>query len=103
MRRQPVLVAQLVNCFDAWLVGGSALDSPDAPRDWDVVVSPSKWNQIAQLIPKDAKVNSFGGWKCQSEGCEVDVWPEELNSLLTNHFVKAAYHPRSDTRILIGR
>lgn len=102
MRKYPIIVSQLVNCFDGWLVGGSAFET--GPKDYDVVIDPGNWNKVAQMIPKDAKVNSFGGWKFKDEGgVEVDVWPETLNSLMTNHFVKNLYHPRSNTAIQIVR
>lgn len=51
------------------------------------------------LIPSDAIPNTFGGWKCQSEGREVDVWPGDLSSLFTNHLCRDAWHPKTNTRV----
>lgn len=101
MTRYPTIVAQLVNCFDAWVVGSAA--SKENPRDYDLVIDPANWSKAAQIIPKDAKVNSFGGWKFTSSGIEVDVWPETLNNLLTNYHCTEAYHPRSGTFIKMKR
>jgi len=84
-------------CFDGWLVGSSADPDNKTPRDYDIVISPANWSKAAQLIPADAKVNSFGGWKCVSEGIELDVWPEDLNQLLSSAMIKFIYHPRSKT------
>lgn len=50
-------------------------------------------------MPDNAVPNTFGGWKCQSEGREVDVFPGELSWLFTNDLAKYAFHPRSGKRI----
>jgi hypothetical protein len=63
------------------------------------VIPFSHWKDAAMLIPKDAKVNTFGGWKCVSEGVEVDVWPGDLGWLMTNSAFTYAWHPRTGTRI----
>jgi hypothetical protein len=100
MRQYPALVAKLVVCYDGWIVGSAA--KPDAElenvRDWDVIIPYSEWSGAAQLIPLDAKVNTFGGWKCISEGKIVDVWPDDLTKVLTNFSVNYIWHPRSNTR-----
>jgi hypothetical protein len=72
-------------------------------RDFDVLVPFSYWQQAAMLIPPTAVPNTFGGWKCQSEGREVDVWPGELAWLLTNHAARWAWHPRTGVRRIIDR
>lgn len=41
----------------------------------------SQWAMAAPLIPRDAVPNTFGGWKCQSGGRVVDVWPGDLETL----------------------
>lgn len=51
-------------------------------NDYDLLVPYEKWNDINLLIPKNAVVNSFGGWKFKTkdfEGreVEVDVWPDD--------------------------
>lgn len=99
MRAEPELVSKLVIIHDAWVVGSAADPNNKEPRDWDVIVPYSKWNAACQLIPKDAKVNSFGGFKCISEGKEVDVWPDELGNVMQCQKAKFAWHPRSGIRL----
>lgn len=96
----PKLVIALCNNHDAWIVGSSA--RPDAVhpvRDYDVQVTFSEWGKAAHLIPRDAVPNSFGGWKCKSDGIEVDVWPGELGWLMQNSRAVWAWHPSSDVRL----
>ena len=97
MRTLPALVCKLTHLHDAWVVGSAA--KPDADlekaRDFDVLVPYSHWQAAAALVPADARPNTFGGWKCQSEEREVDVWPGELGWLMTNHASKWAWHPKS--------
>ena len=96
----PTLVNALCYGHDAWIVGSAANKDNLNPRDIDVFVPFSEWGPAAFLIPKDAVRNSFGGWKCMSDGYEVDVWPGELSWLLVNNKTKYAWHPRSDTRVI---
>ncbi|MDP1712680.1 MAG: hypothetical protein Q8K86_09520 [Candidatus Nanopelagicaceae bacterium] len=67
-------------------------------RDYDVVVPFYEWGKAAVLIPKNAKPNTFGGWKCVSEGKVVDVWPGDLGWLMQNAVLKNVWHPRSGVR-----
>lgn len=96
----PRLVSQFVTNFDAWIVGSAA--EPNATletvRDYDILVPFAYWQQAAILIPKDAIVNTFGGWKCQSDGKSIDIWPGDLSWLLTHARVKIAWHPKSGAR-----
>lgn len=91
-RSFPLLVCQLVELCDAWIIG-SAVNTLN-PRDYDVVVPMSFWPQAASLIPKDAKVNAYGGWKCISEGKEVDVWPGELGMFLQRASCYGCWQPK---------
>lgn len=100
MGRMPPLVQKLTTHFDAWVIGSAAIK--DDPRDWDVVVPFYMWGKAAQLIPPDAKVNTFGGWKVISDGIEVDVWPDDIGRLLAySPKFKAAWHPVSDVKIVV--
>jgi len=81
----PALVCKL-GVFDGWLVGSSS------KRDYDVLVPLSRWQEASQLITADAKPNTFGGWKCQSENAVIDVWPGELTWLAINKPFKQATH-----------
>jgi hypothetical protein len=52
------------------------------------------------LIPLDAKVNTFGGFKCKCGDYEIDVWPGDLGALMQNQLAKHAWHPRSGARLV---
>ena len=95
----PKLVIALTHNCDAWIVGSSADPSVESPRDWDVIVPFNCWGLAAHLIPRDAKCNTFGGWKCDSDGVEVDVWPGDLGWLMQHPKAKYAWHPRSGCRL----
>ena len=74
-RKLPSLVAMLTTSHDAWIVGSAADPDVENPKDFDVQVPYSEWGKACMLIPKDAKVNCLGGFKCKSDGVDVDVWP----------------------------
>jgi len=93
----PDLVVKLVYSCNGW-VFGSACET-DNPRDYDVFIPLSYWRRATMLIPKDAKINSMGGFKCLSEGKEVDVWTGEMSDMLASRFFKCAYHPITDIKI----
>lgn len=100
----PALVCKLTHAHEAWIVGSAADPKTDhtLPRDYDVLVPFSHWQEAAMLIPPDAKPNTFGGWKCKSEGQEVDVWPGDLGWLLTNSAAKWAWHLRTGCRVCVN-
>lgn len=94
----PKLVVALCTNFDAWIVGSAADPSNDNPRDIDVLVPIYSWGQACHLIPKNAKVNSLGGWKCFDD-IEIDIWPGDLGWLMQSSRSKYAWHPRSGIRL----
>ena len=96
----PRLVGQLVTLYDAWIVGGAANPQADNVRDFDVMVPYRNWPKASLIIPKNATVNTFGGWKCESDGKVVDVWPDDLDTILNSNLNIYAWHPRSGTRIM---
>lgn len=105
MKSYPILVCKLAQLCDAWIVGSAADPNVDLNlvKDFDILVPYYRWNEAAMLIPANAKVNSFGGWKCDSNGKEVDVWPEDLGHFLTNHNGQGKYalQLRSGVRVQI--
>lgn len=103
MRKLPTLVLKLTHGHEAWVVGSAAAPGADLAtvRDFDVLVPYGEWQRAALLLPSDAKPNSFGGWKCQSEGREVDVWPGDLGWLLTNKASQWAWHARTGVRVSV--
>lgn len=80
----PVFARVLTNDYDGYIVGGSALyltgKSNDKPRDWDIIIEPSVWPKLLRNIPKETKLNSFGGFKLDN----VDFWPEDVGSFFRN-------------------
>lgn len=97
MTQLPGLVAQIVMSCNGFLVGGAANPEVTEPRDYDIIIPIDSWFQAAQLIPKTATVNTFGGWKFKTEAYTVDIWPEGLN-ILTTAMSKYIWHPRSGKR-----
>lgn len=98
-RTMPKIVCALTHNHDAWVVGSAADPQNANPRDYDVQVPFSEWGKAAHLIPADAKPNAFGGWKCVSDGVEVDVWPGELGWIMRQNRSRWAWHPSSGVRL----
>lgn len=81
LREMPTLVRVLANQHGAWVVGGAAkfmCGVGPRPRDWDVIVPESEWPAASKHFPYGASVNTMGGIKAVSDGCEVDVWASGL-------------------------
>lgn len=97
--KYPKEVSLLANMYDAWIIGGAAIE--DNPRDYDVYVPMKFWREASALIPREAKINTFGGFKFISEGKEVDVWTGEMADMFSSVYFRAALHPR--TGILITK
>jgi hypothetical protein len=100
----PPTVSKLTHGFDAWVVGSAADPNNDNPNDFDVQVPYSTWGQACFLIPKDAKVNSFCGFKFEEDGVTIDVWPGELGWIVQRPACKWVWHPKTGiflTRIYI--
>ena len=100
MRKYPPIVSKLCYCFDGWIIGGAAKDLDKPPRDYDVIIPYYLWHQASIIIPQDAKINSFGGWKFIDDGFNVDVWPDDITRMLKVAMVEAVYHPQSGTRFI---
>lgn len=94
-KRLPRVIAALTHNFGAWVVGSAANPDVENPRDWDVVVPLSRWNEAAALVPPNARPNSFGGWKFRCGPYEVDVWPGELSWVLDRPATRFAWNPAS--------
>ena len=101
MSRYPDLVTKLTNLCGGWIVGSSADPAVTEPRDYDVYIPMKSWLEACNYIPKDAKINRMGGFKCISEGKEVDVWTGDISDFLTDYFT-FAYQPKSGVRIKRG-
>ena len=70
------------------LVLSGALSEKDAnPKDYDLLVPYEKWQHVSTLIPENATLNKFGGWRFETlnhdgELVEVDVWPSTIVTYL---------------------
>lgn len=96
--KRPELVTKLCAYCDGWLIGSSVIE--ENPRDYDVWIPYEKWSVACTMIPKDAKINTFGGFKCISDGVEVDVWTCPMSELFQTHYFKAAHYPKSNITIV---
>lgn len=95
----PRLVMVLCQTYGAWVIGSAAEPRrTEQPRDWDVVVSFSRWAEAAPCLPADAIPNSFRGWKCDDAGTSVDVWPDDLARLMSSPRTTHLWHPASGAR-----
>lgn len=98
-KKYPELVTKLTTLCDAWLIGSSAEDTDNYPRDYDIFVPIKNWQEASNYIPKDASINRLGGFKCVSEGYEIDVWTGFMSDLLSSNYFYVAYHPKTGIRI----
>ena len=77
----------------AYIVGGYAnylIGKRKEFKDYDLIVPPDKWYIVSLLIPKDAKINSYGGWKfIDKEGNNIDIWPSSIEQYLRQYKGKA--------------
>jgi hypothetical protein len=96
--KQPRLVAVLCQRFGAWVVGSAADPSKCTPRDWDVCVPLGRWGEAATLIPSNAEVNSFGGWKVKDGNYEIDIWPGDLRDVMLHHRTTWVWDPCTGSR-----
>lgn len=96
--KYPELVTKLTSCCSAWIVGG-AVDS-DSPRDYDIYVPFKYWQAASMMIPRNATINRMGGFKCISEGVEIDVWTGEMSDFLACDRFHKCYHPHTGTKII---
>lgn len=103
----PPTVQALCSNFGAWIVGSAALEDSTDPRDYDVQVPFSEWGKACHLIPKDAQVNSMGGWKFKErfrdKEVEIDVWPGELGFVFQQGLTVAALQPMYGVRLIPTR
>lgn len=87
------------------IVVGSYIDSSDS-KDLDIFIPIDKWGEAAALVVgkygKEATLNSFGGFKLNDGGLEVDVWPDKIENIIFRPQFKKAYHWKSDTLITKG-
>lgn len=97
--KYPELVTKLTTLCSGWLVGSSANPNETEPRDYDIYIPVKYWLEASNYIPKDAKINRMGGFKCISDGIEVDVWTGDMNDFLASNYFNFAYQPKTGVRI----
>lgn len=114
----PKHVCGLCQTFDAWIIGSAvywiadymeyspiknmpALD--EYPKDFDIVVSHEDWNLASKWIPKNAVINSCGGFKFNDVGngqdVEVDVWMDDIGKIAILNKEFSAFHPKTKSFI----
>ena len=95
----PKFVANICTNQEAWVVGSAADPLSSSPRDWDVLVPFHTWHLVASFVPSDARPNSFGGWKFEVDGVEIDVWPGDLAFICRQCAFRWAWNPSLGIRI----
>ncbi len=95
--KYPELVTKLTTLCSGWIVGSAS--ETDNPRDYDIFIPISNWRMASSIIPKHATINRMGGFKCVSEGIEVDVWTGCMSEFLASDYFKSAYHPQTGVKI----
>ncbi len=95
--KYPELVTRLTTFCNGWIVG-SAVDNK-SPKDYDVFIPFAKWKEACVIIPKNSKINRMGGFKCVSEGIEVDVWTGDMSDFLASNYFSKAFHPQTGVKI----
>lgn len=97
--KYPEIVTLLTTVCNGWLIGSSADPENSNPRDYDIYIPMKEWLTASVLIPKNATINSMGGFKFVSNGIEIDVWTGDCNDFLASNYFKHAYHPKTGIRI----
>ena len=87
-------------CFnhDAWIVGGGALylcEKKEKVRDWDIVVPIDQWFNVSRGIPKGTPSNTFGGFKLNIEGIEIDIWTQDIGRLFMYDLAQIIAQPKT--------
>ena len=98
--KYPELVTKLTTLCGGWIVGSAANPNELTPKDYDVYIPLKYWMEASNYIPKDSKINRMGGFKCVSDGVEVDVWTGDMNDFLSSDYFSYAYHPKTGVRIV---
>lgn len=91
-KKFPELVTKLITFCDAWIVGGAAFE--DKPKDYDIFVPFKFWQLASSYIPKNSKINRMGGFKCLSDGEEVDAWTGDMNDFCKAIIFLSCYQPK---------
>lgn len=97
MTKYPELVTKLTTLCDGWIIDSSV--DCENPRDYDVFIPIASWSTACGIIPNNAKINRLGGFKCISEGIEVDVWTGDMSTILATHYFSKAFHPKTGIKI----
>ncbi len=73
----------------AYIVGSFAEHLRDNSlkfNDYDLIVPPPNWCYVAPLIPKNAKLNSYGGIKfTDDKNNSIDIWPSSIEQYLRQY------------------
>ena len=85
----PPTIISLLCRSGAYIVGGYAdylIGNAATFNDHDLIVPPDKWYLVSLLIPKNATINSYGGWKFRVRGAiQVDIWPSSIEQYLRQY------------------
>lgn len=99
IRQIPKSVIAMAIIADAWIIGSAANPDIKSPKDIDVLIPTYNWFKIGHLIPKDAILNKFGGWKYIEDGEIIDVFLGDLPHIMKHHKFTHAWHYETNTLI----
>lgn len=84
----PILVRQILFLQESYLVGSgceyilSKSKTAKPPRDFDLMIEPTKYMAVCQLIGgKPYQINTYGGIKIL-EGIPIDIFPMTLSDYI---------------------
>lgn len=101
LRGAPPLVLWLTQQMGAWVVGSRAdfhQDRVHKDSDWDILVPLAVWPSIGKALPLEhVRPTRHGGWRFESQGVVLDVFPMDIGDWLTNPYTRVAWHPQSGT------
>lgn len=99
MNKYPRIVTLLTSQCEAWIIGSAADPNEENPRDYDIFVPIQFWQRASGYLPKDFKVNSFGGLKITEDNIEIDIWTGDMLAIISTNYFKFAFQPKLNIRI----
>ena len=101
LKELPPKVRVITTLYDCWIVGSASKEQAIAStlKDIDIIVPFHVWTYVASILPKDTKLNSFGGHRFKDNGILIDIWPDTLDNIFLNHICLSAWQPKYNIRV----
>lgn len=84
-RALPETIKNILIVSDGWLAGSSVenIINGNPIVDYDIAVPYDKWQDtIVMLKTEPFILNTFGGFKFNLDGLEIDIWPQDTDGFL---------------------